>query len=1035
MGIKDQVGQNTAATQQAASTPSGCKVCQRQGIPVFPLRVAAVPKAVVSTGWKSRVPEQDVALTGGEFKYALRTLRMGYLYVLLDKTVWQGYMVTAEGYLRYFNPLEKPEGETVEPITEACRQQGHCINASFINIDVNPATGQDYEQAWLAFSGDAWSKEVLNEYQSGKRPASRFTQISLSTLKKSPASIPEARVLDMSLSALTPDVAEFATELFGNVQTITGEPNGGAHGFYPRQGDKAALGARVVTLTAQYGCPISALILEDAVGVVQELNIGRLQVVEARQIYNELPVIRHKHMISEAIKQYLDSLKKTIDANSKPRHHEATPSGYPAAGGVTISAEQVAFETYAEKVARLSEYYKEPERAEFAQQYQQQQEDYQKRIAAIGKDLAVWYQSQKWLALLTDDYAPEPCPQSWAARLSTVASCIQGGCTDDETEKVWLDWLQDPTSPAYQGILGNIPSVSEAIYSGTAGYTNLKVVLGSKEVSDLIDSKRVQQATAHIALAMSGGVSRLTTRLARSAQDGYSRVVQGVIYLASRQKVTVFTLDMTVHQYQTLSRNIARAQLTATGKPAQFSGELQNGKRLKRSLSGGSFLQITDPKILEQRIAVTLVSEMDPEKFASHWEAGPIKGVPDFSSFAELRISAVTLEGAASKSIRLLPKQVQQVLDEQVQLSRRLVSSNTMGGLLGGGMLFLQVGALAGNMQAVMDAIGHEVDAQIVLLSNMTMVASSAVETSGFVHMLVRANPWDLAPNVIVKGVPEYVHPLIRMGGVLAGVSAIFDGVGMIVKAYTSSKKGDTEASIWYSTAGVATGIGGGVAIYAALACQFALLGPAGIAAVLIVAGAMMAIQAANAVSSAFEVWLRCGCFGVESKRGDNDRIWNVSVLEDLSDALMAYEVIVSGMEAEVDYQDIIGEIANDEDVIKMRVRLPCCNGTLSAWDLKLTAKGSGGSVQLLSSRYPISGSADTPVSPGDGSSLPRHPRHPNYPLNNTLTERWDGNSLVLEGEAWVTPSRYNFASLSVDYWTDRDDPECQMILNLTVAD
>ncbi|MDK9355155.1 T6SS effector BTH_I2691 family protein, partial [Lelliottia sp. V106_10] len=172
MGIKDQVGQNTAATQQAASTPSGCKVCQRQGIPVFPLRVAAVPKAVVSTGWKSRVPEQDVALTGGEFKYALRTLRMGYLYVLLDKTVWQGYMVTAEGYLRYFNPLEKPEGETVEPITEACRQQGHCINASFINIDVNPATGQDYEQAWLAFSGDAWSKEVLNEYQSGKRPAS-----------------------------------------------------------------------------------------------------------------------------------------------------------------------------------------------------------------------------------------------------------------------------------------------------------------------------------------------------------------------------------------------------------------------------------------------------------------------------------------------------------------------------------------------------------------------------------------------------------------------------------------------------------------------------------------------------------------------------------------------------------------------------------------------------------------------------------------------------------------------------------------------
>ncbi|VEE70671.1 toxin VasX [Yersinia pseudotuberculosis] len=97
MGLKDQLRQNAAASQQATCTPSGCKACQRQGLPIFPLRVAAVPKALVSSGWQPTVPQQDIELTGGEFKYALRTLRMGYLYVLLDKTIWQGYQVTAEG--------------------------------------------------------------------------------------------------------------------------------------------------------------------------------------------------------------------------------------------------------------------------------------------------------------------------------------------------------------------------------------------------------------------------------------------------------------------------------------------------------------------------------------------------------------------------------------------------------------------------------------------------------------------------------------------------------------------------------------------------------------------------------------------------------------------------------------------------------------------------------------------------------------------------------------------------------------------------
>ena len=123
MDMKAQVNKNAAAIQQAASTPSGCKSCERKGVAIYPLRVAAVPASLVNTGWHPAVPHQDIELKGGEFKYALRTLREGYVYVLADKQVWYAYQVTPQGFLRMFNANEMPEGGKVEPLSAACLQQ------------------------------------------------------------------------------------------------------------------------------------------------------------------------------------------------------------------------------------------------------------------------------------------------------------------------------------------------------------------------------------------------------------------------------------------------------------------------------------------------------------------------------------------------------------------------------------------------------------------------------------------------------------------------------------------------------------------------------------------------------------------------------------------------------------------------------------------------------------------------------------------------------------------------------------------------
>ncbi len=1028
MGLKDQLRQNAAASQQATCTPSGCKACQRQGLPIFPLRVAAVPKALVNSGWQPAVPQQDIELTGGEFKYALRTLRMGYLYVLLDKTIWQGYQVTAEGYLRQFNPLAMPEGETVEPLSTACLTHGHDIAASFINID-----DTKYQVAWLAFSSDPWSEAVLAEYKSGQRPASRFTQIVLSELKASPASIPEALALNPSLSALKSHVAEFATNFFSNTEKVAGESLGGAHGFYPRLDSEMALGLRIAQLGAQYRCQIAALALDDTVGVVQELNNSRMQIVEARQVYNERQDIRHQHMVSDAIEQYLASLKTVIENNSQPQY-EHSASTYPIADYKVIPKEEVAKWTYADKVARLQEYYNEPSRAAFAVGYKRILEGYQQRLETIGKDLACWYDSKSWQDVVSSDYAPETCPAGWAAQLSTVATCLQGGCTDDSTEKVWLKWLQDPSSPAYGGILGNQKSAFEAIYMGTGGYTNLKAVLNAKEVADWIDSERVRRAVALRMLAMSGAVTRLSAKLEQGVLDAYNRVTQGQIFLMTQKQVTVFTVTMTVKEYQQLHRDIARVQLTAHGKPAEFGGELRSAKKVKRTASAGSLSQITDPIILKQRLAVTMIADAAPEEFIASLDRGSLKDIQKINGLSELRISEVTLDGAASRApIKLMPKQLQSIIDGQLQLSRRLVSGNMLGGMLGFGMLLLQARALPDNMKAVQETVTG-VNAQLALLSNMTMVASSSVETCGFIHMLVRSNPWDLAPNV--KGVLAYAHPLLRAGGAIAGISSIIDGIGMLVKASAANNAGGADAAKWYFAAGVSTIAGGGLFLYSAYACQFAFFGPVGLAALLIVAGAAMVIQAEKAISSAFEVWLRCCCFGVEEKRGKNDPVWSIYSAEDLYDTMMAYTVTVSGMTAEVDYQDLIGEIGNNEDLIKMRIRLPDCNSTQSAWDLKLVAQDKDETSQLLVSQYGLAGTTDTASSiTEDGSFLLRNPRHPDYPLNNTLAQSWDDRGLILDGVAWVNSSRFQQAVLSVNYWPDKSDPESLMTLSMTVND
>ena len=140
-----------------------CKFCNKDGMLILPLRYAVVVGDPVPSGIQS-LPStlgdkvSDLVLT--QAKYAPRSLREGYLYVLLKRSgkyYWQGYFVTEDAYLYKFpisTPPQIPVAFTCEP--------GICgVDASMIAIE----KAELVEKVYLIFTPNAMTLETLKKYQ------------------------------------------------------------------------------------------------------------------------------------------------------------------------------------------------------------------------------------------------------------------------------------------------------------------------------------------------------------------------------------------------------------------------------------------------------------------------------------------------------------------------------------------------------------------------------------------------------------------------------------------------------------------------------------------------------------------------------------------------------------------------------------------------------------------------------------------------------------------------------------------------------
>ena len=139
-----------------------CDDCNKTGLAILPVRYAVVPtiaNAELPASLGNKVT--DVPLK--HHKYALRTLRKGYLYLYYEKHArgrhikWEVYSVAAGGTL-----WKQASIDSIQEIVDIrCSNKAHLIPASVITIDTPKKCGR----IWMAFSEKIWSRNTFKEFE------------------------------------------------------------------------------------------------------------------------------------------------------------------------------------------------------------------------------------------------------------------------------------------------------------------------------------------------------------------------------------------------------------------------------------------------------------------------------------------------------------------------------------------------------------------------------------------------------------------------------------------------------------------------------------------------------------------------------------------------------------------------------------------------------------------------------------------------------------------------------------------------------
>jgi len=1039
---------NAVAEVDFLLTP--CKACQRQGLPILPLRRAVVPDTR---------PGCDPATQN---RMGLRTLRCGYLYVLLDQRIWHAYEVTAQGHLRRFNPYEPNPGPPPS-LPERCVHEDHDIPSSFLNIDTDT-----YGTAWLAFSSDPWPVSVLQAYKSGQAPGQRFEGVDLILARKHP---------ELLGLAMTPDNLQVDRQVFEYAQHLNG-PFDSAHGFHSRFLRKTALRGYLVNAMARHQLEngVLAVVLDDTVGLIQEYNHQRLNWLVKRQAWREDPLRAYQLQTSQIL-QIIRATQREWAAQEVPTFETQTGDGPPLFTDPEVERQRIVEMRQRESDEKLEERYDEPRRAAFQAEYEQEEARFQAVIDRHAATYAELCESAAFALIERHDYDGRD-RESGIAYSKTMAACLAGGITEapssspepalGTSEALWLKWLQDPNSPPYRALLlreaplmaALLPSFSSTEPTSWNDSEKLYDALSKLIASDDIGFK-LRDSLRQAITELQGAVNASSQRLQALLDPGVQQAVRHLNCASLRVHNGVHLIELQVQMklgeyYALQSAHLRNMQNSASEKLAKARAEMmpdleevkagifrQAGKVKPVIQTGLLSLAVLDPKIAHQVIPVSVWVEGTAhdlhERLAREVKLN-VNQLNDASkmTLVDITVAAGTLELDARKTLngmKISAGQASQLVRDSFSGLRGTGKGWEL--LLSLGGLYLLNDSLGKNLKKAEEAMAPKADeAMLALYGAKLGIIGGGIELVGLL-MPRKAS----TNNQMARG-----RSIARVGGVLNAAAGIFEAAQEMAAYSRAEKSADKTAArhyIFASLANLAGAGAGAVGIFSPLALK-----AIGFAIISSLAAYTFNKIAEKNESSALESWARRCYFGHANETPRTH--WNSPNHADI--ALAALNAATLHITGGLKFDTVIASKLSNTKIgvpidlqsfLRFRVKLPNLDGSSAGyrWTLLLHRHSdgvpphyTGGEVITTQEHFPPT------LTPATSKRVPLPPSSPinkaDYkPESLKITESHQSPQAEINhsiktftGQIELTQDagRHNImsASLAVTYWPDRSIPE-----------
>ncbi len=1075
------------AVSHAAFNPTGnCNACERTGLPILPLRAAYAPSPLATT---KRKIATDHTLEAVPLRLDQpRTLREGYLYVLLDKHQWQAYQVTPEGALRQFNPFAMPRAEP-DALSEKCIQQDHDIPASFININT-----EQFKTAWIAFSSDPWPESVLNRYQSalngGESPLeARFHKLDLKIARDDPASAGIA----MTEQTLQVDVQvlEYATPTIGDFDSV--------HGFCTRNHRVNALRGfvRVQTQCGRLPQGVLALVLPDPVGLVQEINHQRLGWQRERQAYEADPANNYKFFTSETLKRLRQLCTQAADDSIADRPNAAWEMMPSESGGPPVygdpareRAEQVEHKAK-HLLARLEERYDEAARAAWETTFEAAKKRFQDQVDKLA-ELYVGRMLNDSMFRLAEQYDYDAKnAYSVIGYIQTLELCLSGGITDaapkpdaqgnvqpvtGPSARAWKAWIKDGQSVVFKTLLALDQSLMQSLVPTFSNqgeldwndfgklYAPVTKIMTSSDLGEKLIWPKVQNAIASVLAAYNGAVSRLERQVDAGVRNVATRANSACLLLYSRTYMTQVAVQMKLGEFYTLMcKQIGEDRNRLAAAIEQASGKAH--KQVRSVLTGGVLsLALSDPKLAEQTVDVVLWLEGNANDLrqrvgssvqdATRQTAEALGSATRRTGEAlrDLKVLAGTLEPDARKTLAGLQLSAFQVtaLARSGLKGARSAASITRG-TVGRAELLVAVGGtyllsqgLRRSVEAVDVAFGAKHDEAVLAVYAASIgVLGGSVEVVG----LTMKGSAEHAREVLrvpksglgaISRIADAGKALARFGGMLGAVSGFVDAIGSVKAAQHAGAKGGTTSKALHMAAALAYGASAFFAGYALYASSTAILsttwilGPVGWAIFFGVAAYAFLNLGEEAESSPLERWAYYSDFGRHGANKFTDANMAVAALNAAALGVDAHVGFGSELHLE-QYEGMAAILGGFEPGLtyvprlKYQIVLPHYDAYRAAYTWQLLVRRYAGEEILASGSHPTN-----PVPPTEKLRQPRtldYVPDSNAPVIKqraiTDTDGRETNFLIVTGNIRLTLGHdIDELQLDLEYLPNIHDPE-----------